>query len=37
MRDPDNLSDKENVRLREILARCPELETTRRRSAHSLT
>lgn len=30
MRDPENLSDKDCVRLKEILARCPELEATRR-------
>jgi transposase len=30
MRDPENLSDKECLRLKEILARCPELEATRR-------
>lgn len=30
MRDPENLSDKDRLRLKEILARCPELEATRR-------
>ncbi|EWM12066.1 transposase [Kutzneria sp. 744] len=30
MRDPDNLPDKDCLRLKEILARCPELEATRR-------
>ncbi|MGH3858971.1 transposase, partial [Actinokineospora sp.] len=30
MRDPENLSDKDSVRLKEILARCPELDATRR-------
>lgn len=30
MRDPENLTDKECLRLKEILARCPELEATRR-------
>lgn len=30
MRDPQNLSDTECPRLQEILARCPELEATRR-------
>lgn len=30
MRDPQNLSDKECSRLNEILARCPELDATRR-------
>jgi transposase len=30
MRDPQNLSDTECLRLKEILARCPELEATRR-------
>jgi transposase len=30
MRDPDNLSDEDEQRLRAVLARCPELEATRR-------
>jgi transposase len=30
MRDPQHLSDKESLRLREVLARCPELDATRR-------
>jgi transposase len=30
MRDPQNLSDKECSRLKEVLARCPELEAARR-------
>jgi transposase len=29
MTDPDNLSDGNTVRVKEILARCPELEATR--------
>ena len=30
MRDPENLSDKDYLRLKEVLARCPELKATRR-------
>lgn len=30
MRDPDNLRDDDGVRLKQILARCPELDATRR-------
>jgi len=35
MRDPENLSDKDCVRLKEILTRCPELEATGGMSARS--
>jgi transposase len=30
MRDPDNLNDEDEQRLKAVLARCPELEATRR-------
>ena len=30
MRDPDNLTDEDEQRLKAVLARCPELEATRR-------